>query len=263
VAPTDPSPAPPAPEGPDRTGALGVDSGPHAFVTDLDRPALAAEDRHHLARVLRVREGDALTVADGAGRWRACRFGPELEVAGPIVVDPEPAPSVTIAFALVKGERPELIIQKLTELGVDRIVPFVARRSVVRPDTERQARQHERWARVAREAAMQSRRSRLPEIAPVTTFDDALALPGAVAADRFGRPPSLAHPTVLIGPEGGWADDERSRFTTTVGLGTSVLRAETACFAAAAVLGALRAGLVAPAGPGGPPAVASGPGSAA
>jgi 16S rRNA (uracil1498-N3)-methyltransferase len=254
---TEPSRASEAePEGPVGSArpVLGAGSGPHAFVDDIEHPVLAVDDRHHLARVLRVRDGDPMTVADGAGRWRSCRFGDDLELTGPVFDDPTPTPRITIAFALVKGERPELIIQKLTELGVDHIVPFIAGRSVARPDRDRQARQAVRWARVAREAAMQCRRSRLPEIAEVATFDAVQALPGAVAADRFGDPPSLDRPTVLIGPEGGWADDERAQFATTVGLGPTVLRAETACIAAAAVLGALRAGLVGPFGawPGGP-----------
>ena len=160
---------------------LGAGTGPHAFVADLDAPELDDDDRHHFARVLRVRVGDPMTVSDGAGRWRSCRFGPELEPDGPVVVDPDPVPLVTIGFALVKGERPELIVQKLTELGVDAIVPFVAARSVVRPDPERLGRQVARWTRVAREAAMQSRRSRLPVVEPVTPFAALVERPGAAA----------------------------------------------------------------------------------
>lgn len=217
---------------------------PHAFVADLDAPELAPDDHHHLSRVLRLRAGDLLTVSDGAGRWRACRFGDGLEVVGAIGVEPPRLPAVTIAFALVKGERPELVVQKLTELGVDRIVPFRAARSVVRWDDERAARQAERLARVAREAAVQCRRCRLPEVAVPATFAEVVSLPGAVAADRGGVPPSLDRPTILIGPEGGWADEERAAFGGTVGLGDHVLRAETAAITAAALLGALRAGLL-------------------
>ena len=77
---------------------------------------------------------DASAGGSGAGRWRPCRLtsGPLLEIAGATVGEPRPEPPITVAFALVKGERPELVVQKLTELGVDRIMPFVAGRSVVR-----------------------------------------------------------------------------------------------------------------------------------
>ena len=102
------------------------------FVDDLDAPSLAGDDEHHLRRVLRVRDGEEITLADGSGRWRAATFGDPVRAASAIHVEPEPVPMITIAFALVKGDRPEFVVQKLTELGVDRIVPFVAARSVVR-----------------------------------------------------------------------------------------------------------------------------------
>lgn len=222
---------------------------PHVFVAELDEPRLSDADRHHMERVLRVRPGDPITVSDGVGRWRSCRFGAPLEVAGEIGVDPAPAPTLTIAFALVKGARPELVVQKLTELGVDRIVVFTAQRSVVRWDHAKVAKARERLGRVAREASMQSRRTRLPDVVALASFDEVLALPGAIAADRGGDPPSLVRPTVLIGPEGGWSPEERDRFDATTSLGSEVLRAETAALAAGTVLGALRSGLVAPVPP--------------
>ncbi len=93
---------------------------------------------------------------------------------------------------------------------------------------------------------MQSRRTWLPEIVPTTGFDDVVGLPGAVAADRGGGPPTLDRPTVLIGPEGGWSDGERARLPATVALGAGVLRAETAAIAAGVVLTLLRGGSVVP-----------------
>ena len=223
--------------------------GPHVFVDDLDAPALRDDDRHHLERVLRVRVGDPFTASDGRGRWRPCRLAATVEVVGAIAEEPEPLPALTVAFALVKGERPELVVQKLTELGIDRIVAFTARRSVVRWDGEKATKQIERLRRVAREASMQSRRTRLPDVADLASFADVLALPGAAVADRGGEPLSLDRPAVLIGPEGGWAPEERALVTTTVGLGEQVLRAETAALTAGALLGALRSGLVRPAPP--------------
>ena len=219
----------------------------HVFVADLDAPELDAADRHHLERVLRLRPGEEITVSDGRGAWRPCRLGPALEPLGAVVREPRPSPEIAVAFAVVKGERPEWAVQKLTELGVDRIVPFAAARSVVRWDGDRATRQVERLRRVAREAAMQSRRSRLPEVEEVATFADVAARSGAVLADHEGGPPALPAGPVLVGPEGGWSADELARDLPRMALGEHVLRAETAAVAVAALLGALRSGLVAPA----------------
>jgi 16S rRNA (uracil1498-N3)-methyltransferase len=218
--------------------------GPHVFVDDLERPKVSPEDRHHLERVLRLRAGDELTVGDGAGGWRRCRFGAELETDGPVHHQALPMPPLTIGFALVKGERPELVVQKLTELGVDRIVPFAAERSVVRWRDQRAAGHIERLRRVAREAAMQSRRCWLPDVSEPMAFVDAASAPRVALAERGGEPPSLEHPTILIGPEGGWTDDERARVGHHVSLSDQVLRVETAAIAAAALLAALRQQLV-------------------
>jgi 16S rRNA (uracil1498-N3)-methyltransferase len=220
----------------------------HAFVDDLDCPQLRAEDRHHLERVLRLRPGAEITVSDGFGGWRPCTVGAELETTGPVQHDPAPTPALTIGFALVKGGRPELIVQKLTELGADRIIPFTAARSVVRWDGDKAVRQHERLVTIAREAAMQSRRTRLPAVEPLVAFAEVAALPGAALAQRGGAPPSLALPVVLVGPEGGWAPEELATGLPHMDLGSHVLRAETAAIGAIAVVAALRGGLVAPRG---------------
>jgi 16S rRNA (uracil1498-N3)-methyltransferase len=226
-----------------REASAGVDRfavRAHAFVDDVAQPVLHDDDRHHLARVLRLRAGDELTVSDGRGAWRLCRFGDELEPVGDVTVDEQPRPALTIGFALVKGVKPELVVQKLTELGIDRIVPFVAVRSVVRWDDARADKAHTRLEVVAREAAMQSRRVWLPTVEPVATFAD-VAVDGAALCERGGAPPSLATPVVLVGPEGGWAPEERAAGLPTVALGPNVLRAETAAIAAATLLTALRA----------------------
>lgn len=211
-------------------------------------PELAEEDRHHLARVLRLRAGEAVTVADGTGGWRRCRFAPggRLEPTGEVHHDPAPRPPLTVGFVPTKGERPEWVVQKLTEAGVDRIVVLASARSVVRWEAERAGRHLERLRKVAREAAMQSRRTWLP------TVGDVVALPAFVAelgdrcalAEAGGAPPSLGRPAVLVGPEGGWSDEERSLAPALVGLGPHVLRAETAAVAAGVLLAALRAGLL-------------------
>lgn len=225
----------------------------HAFVDDLGSPALSAEDHHHLDRVLRLRDGQAVTVADGRGRWRLCtwRTGGALEAAGPVVDDLWPDPAVTVAFALTKGDRPEWVVQKLTELGVDNIVAFRAGRSVVRWDDAKAAAQAERWRRVAREAAMQSRRPWLPRVTEVVDFPEvvqSVARTGTLAAFG-GDPPSLERPALLVGPEGGWTSEEAGCGLPATGLGPTVLRAETAATAGASLLCALRLGLVRPAIP--------------
>lgn len=191
-----------------------------------------------------MRPGDVLTVSDGAGGRRACRFGPELEPVGEVERVPRPQPLVTVAFAVVKGERPEWAVQKLTELGVDRIVPLQTARSVVRWPLGESVAQLARLRRVAREAAVQSRRSWLPVVDGVAPFAAVAAEPGAALAHPGGGPPSLDRPTLLVGPEGGWNGDELAAGPALVSLGPSVLRAETAAVVAGALLCALRAGTV-------------------
>lgn len=197
--------------------------------------------------MLRVRRGEAVTASDGAGGWRPCTWtSGGLEAAGPIERAAAPKPAVTVGFALTKGDRPEWVTQKLTEAGVDVIAPFTAEHSVVRWDAAKTARQQERLARVAREAAMQSRRLWLPTVAPLASFEDAVghAGVGAALAHPGGAPPSLERPTVLVGPEGGFSADELDRGLPTVGLGPTVLRAETAAVAAGLALCWFRAGIV-------------------
>ena len=228
--------------------------GPFALVADLDAPTLEPDDAHHLARVLRLRAGDPLVLGDGAGRWRPARFGDALEVAGPIEAAARATPEITVAFALVKGDKPELVVQKLTELGVDRIAPFRAARSVVRWDDAKAAKAVARLRSVARSAAQQAHRPWLPEVEEVSDFAALLARPGAALADREGSPPGLAQPTVLVGPEGGWDPEERAAAGAAglriVAVGAHVLRAETAAVTVGAILTGLRAGILDEARPG-------------
>jgi 16S rRNA (uracil1498-N3)-methyltransferase len=181
-------------------------------------------------------------VSDGAGTWVPCRFEDPLEATGERVWVAPPEPLLTICFAMIKGARPELVVQKLTELGVDRIVRFTAARSVVRVDPARVERQTAKLKRVAREASMQSRRVRLPELSDPVGFGEVAALADAVRCDLGGRAPQVSDNCLLIGPEGGWTAAERAAVPAAVQLGPQVLRAETAAFAAAALAGALRSG---------------------
>ena len=221
--------------------AGGGRPGPHVLVEDVDAPELSEDDRHHLERVLRLRRGDPVTVGDGAGRWRPCRFGAVIDPDGDVVAVAPPGVEVAVGFAVLKGGRSESVVQKLTELGVDRIAPFVAERSVVRWDEARAARQVERWRRVSREAVMQCRRLWLPRIDPVHDFGE-LDLARAALAVSVGRTLADGENFLLVGPEGGWADAELAAVPAHVGLGPHIMRAETAAVAAAAVLGARRSG---------------------
>lgn len=221
---------------------------------DADLLPLAADDAHHLVRVLRLRDGQDVTVADGAGAWRLCRLrlapgrDPALEPSGPIVVEAPPEPRLVIAMALPKGERGDWAVQKLTEIGVDVIVPLLASRSVVRRVGQRADRGRDRLERVCRAAAMQSRRARLPLVAepadPAAVVADAGG--GACAAEPGGRALRLDRPTVLVGPEGGWAPGELPDDLPRVGLGPTTLRTETAAVVAAGALALMRAGLLEP-----------------
>jgi len=214
--------------------------GPLVFVGDVEAPELADDDRHHLERVLRLRAGALLTIGDGRGRWRPARLGADVEPTGAIEESPRPVPELTVGFALVKGDKPELVVQKLTELGIDRIAPFRAERSVVRWDEARAAKAVARLRQVARSAAAQCHRPWLPEIADVAELAGLLALDGVAVAERGAGPLPATCTTVLVGPEGGWAPGEVPADLPAVGLGPHVLRAETAAMAAGVVLTRVR-----------------------
>jgi 16S rRNA (uracil1498-N3)-methyltransferase len=214
-------------------------SAAHVLVADVDAPAADDATAHHLSRVLRLRDGEVVTVTDGAGRWRACRVdGGALEIDGAVVDAARSDAPVTVAVAPPKGERLEWLVQKCTEVGVDRIVLVSAERSIVRWDGERAARQLARLRRIAVEASLQARRVWLPELAGPVAAADVLAT--AVVAEPGGRALGPDDPTVAIGPEGGWSPAEVAAATGSVSLGPNVLRVETAAVVAAAMLVALR-----------------------
>ena len=217
----------------------------HVFVDDLESPDLADGDLHHLGRVLRLRPGEVVTLSDGRGSWRRATWtGRGVDAQGEVANAPAPAVIVTLGLAVPKGDRAEMAVQKLTELGADRIIPLKAERSVVRWG-DRTSRHLERWRAISREAAMQSRRVRLPEIcAPMTVLEALDSCRPSALAEPGGAPPSLAVPTLFVGPEGGWSPDELAAAKAVVGLGQSILRTETAAITAAALLNALRGGNV-------------------
>ncbi|MFZ4431980.1 MAG: 16S rRNA (uracil(1498)-N(3))-methyltransferase [Microthrixaceae bacterium] len=213
------------------------------YVDDLDADELGREDDHHLRRVLRLRPGDELCLCDGSGSIRPAVLADQgrLDLAGDVErVAPPPYP-ITVGVAPPKGDRLDLLVAKTCELGVDRIVLFAAERSVVRWDAGRTERALERLGRVVRAAGAQSRRTHLPELA----IEDlgALLAAGAPIADLDGRPPASGDRTLLVGPEGGWSDEERAAADAGGGrvrLAADVLRVETAAIASAVALGLAR-----------------------
>jgi 16S rRNA (uracil1498-N3)-methyltransferase len=235
----------------------------HTFLRALDDDVTIDDDAgHHLSRVRRLRGGEALTAADGDGLWRpytvvGVRPGAvDLHAQGAPVVEPQLDPRLVVAFALTKGAKPDLAVQKLTELGVDGVTLLSTRRSVPRWDETREEAAVARLRRVAREAAAQSRRARLPEIDGVHPVTELIGRPGLVVADPAGEEPArLSAPpsgewVLVVGPEGGFEPDEVSALCSAapggetpvrLRLGPHVLRAETAAIAGAAVLTTQRA----------------------
>lgn len=209
----------------------------HVFVPALPAVALGHEDEHHLDRVLRLEPTDVITVSDGAGSWATAHWSRLRGLTIISEIHHEPARgTLTVGCAIPKGDRPELVVQKLSELGVDRIVLFETTRSVVRWDAEKRVRQLERLRRIAHEAAMQSRRVFLP-VVDCAEFDQVIQVPGVAMAEPGGRDVlDESITTVLIGPEGGFDSDELDYAVPKIQLSRHVLRVETAAIVAASML---------------------------
>lgn len=219
---------------------------------ELDLPDDAAR---HVAQVLRMRAGEALTLFDGAaGEYAAViieagRRDVRVRIDRHDPVDRESRLDVTLAQCVSKGDRMDYTIQKAVELGVTRIVPLLSERSVVKLDAERWDKKLEHWRGVAVSACEQSGRTRVPDVAAVQKLDAWLAAP-ADGALRLVLAPTAsvslrtldtaAKIALLIGPEGGLSDPEisaaRHAGCVGIGLGPRVLRTETAGVATLAAL---------------------------
>lgn len=197
--------------------------------------SVPSEVEHHLDRVLRLRDGQAVSVTDGAGRWRMAVWRTttrDLESTGDVMVGERRVP-LTLATSIPKGDRVDVLVQKSTELGVGRIVFLHAEQSVVRWKPDRAAKQVVRLTRIADEAVRQSRRLwRVPVEGPLPAHE---VLAGAVVAEPGGGSLSGNEPVVAIGPEGGWSNGELALAERTVSLGSGVLRVETAAIAVCAL----------------------------
>lgn len=214
--------------------------------------ALDDEARHYLRDVLRLGPGATVEVFDGRGAaWEGTVLAgfQELALGAPRPV-PTGAAGVWLLVALAKGEKLELVVQKATELGVARVAPFAAERSVVRLEPEKGEERARRWRRIAGEAARQCGRADVPEIDAPAPLEEALGrIPPGFGAFLFhpgGAPLAEAAPSpaggyaAVVGPEGGLTGAERAACASAgareASLGPRVLRAETAAIVAVALL---------------------------
>jgi len=216
---------------------------------------LTGEQAQHAARVLRVEPGQKYEISDNQRVYLAeVTAARRSQIVFEVIEEISPTlPPVqlTLFLSLIKFDRMELALEKATELGVDRIVPVIARRS--EKGLEKAAgKRLRRWRKVVLEASQQSRRARLPEVEEPVTFRDAVS---AAAGRRFLLDEGATAPSfmsylanqsdtdsasLLIGPEGGWTEGERNQAVSTgwqpVSLGSQLLRTETAAIAATAVI---------------------------
>lgn len=217
---------------------------------------LEGPEGHHAAVVRRLRAGEQLVLTDGAGAVAragvvgVARSALDLQVADTHTV-PAPVPRLVVVQALTKGERGELAVEVLTEVGADVVVPWPAERSVVRWTGERGAKSLRRWRTTAREAAKQSRRAWFPEVTEAATTADVVGMLARASAavvlhESAAVPvgdvtvPRRGDLVLVVGPEGGISEEELVAFAatgaTTAHLGPTVLRASTAGVVAAGAL---------------------------
>ena len=218
-----------------------------------DQAELTPEARHYLRDVLRLAPGDEVELFDGRGAAWTARVGAGFEALS-LGARREAAaggPAIHLLFALAKGEKVDLVVQKATELGVARLVPFAAERSVVRLEAGKGAERAGRWRRIAEEAARQCGRADVPEVVAPAPLAEALAgvPPGfrlLVLHGEGGAPlrslPLEGAPGVaaVVGPEGGLTAAELDACgaagAARASLGPRTLRAETAAIAVVALL---------------------------
>jgi 16S rRNA (uracil1498-N3)-methyltransferase len=210
-------------------------SSAHVFVESVHAPVLLDDDAHHLSRVLRLRDGESVTCSDGKGSWVACTWNSgDVEVAGDIVVTDAPSPPLTVAIAPVKGDRTDLVIEKVVEIGIDHIIILSpVERSVVRWASNKVPQVMDRYTRIARAAAMQSRRVFLPTVSGPVSLSNVTGQ-GVAFAEPGGSAAGDMVTTLVIGPEGGFSPAEVGIAPALADLGPSILRAETAAIVGAA-----------------------------
>ncbi len=235
------------------------------MVPRIHFPALApgvcrldSQASHHLVRVLRVAIGDVIMLFDGTGQEAEATLldldpqSVSAQVSSVVTVNRESRVQVTLIQALCSGDKMDWVIEKSTELGVARILPVTADRSVLRLEGERAEKRLAHWQRIAQAASAQCGRTRVPQINSIVKFPQALRewqtmqpagaawLLDPTAKDTVGAASLPDHLTIMIGPEAGWSDQEeqlsKAAGVQGVRCGPRVLRTETA---AAAVLAAV------------------------
>jgi len=217
---------------------------------------LTGPEAHHAATVRRLSQGERVLLADGRGGLADCVVTAVDRTRIVLAVEsrrevPEPSPRFVVVQALPKGERADLAVEILTELGVDEIVPWSAARSISQWRGDKADKGVAKWQRTALEASKQSRRPRVPLVAKLTTTAEvrrrvASAAAAVVLHEGAGRSlgdvaaPEQGDLVVIVGPEGGVSDEELAAFTEAgalpVRLGPEVMRTSTAGAAALAVL---------------------------
>ncbi|MFA6548574.1 MAG: 16S rRNA (uracil(1498)-N(3))-methyltransferase [Candidatus Margulisiibacteriota bacterium] len=227
---------------------------PRFFVPKDQIPEITGSDAHQIKNVLRMQKGDVLEILDGEGvvhqaKIADIRAGKVVcEITSSASQENEIKVKVTIAQCLPKGKKMDLIIQKCTELSVDKIIPVLSERSIAKAD------KLERWQKIAKEAAEQCGRSTIPKITSLTKFDDVLSLVSKYdlalipwELEKSANLKSLLSAVraplsaiFLIGPEGGFSHQEidlaKKAGCIPVSLGKNILRTETAGMAVLAML---------------------------
>lgn len=208
---------------------------------------VSGDEFHHSVRVVRLRAGEAVELFDGQGN--AARGTVEsIERDRAVIVAGDPLPSrespldLRLAMSIIQLEKFELVLQKATELGVTSIIPLVTARIELRP--ERYSGKADRWERIVFEAVKQSGRARQPQIGRPASFAEVVGTAGTKILFDADTAPSevaaLTEATLLVGPEGGWSDEElalaQSAGCLFQRLGPRRLRAETAAIVAAATI---------------------------
>ncbi|MEL7567950.1 MAG: 16S rRNA (uracil(1498)-N(3))-methyltransferase [Dehalobacterium sp.] len=222
---------------------------------------ITGSDVNHIGRVLRLKAGDQIMVADGTGREYLAELTEideqkvEAAIKESLASANEPPLDVYLLQGLPKGEKMELIIQKCTEIGIRKIIPVNMERTVIRLTGEKAEKRRERWQRIAAEAAKQCQRSMVPEVAPICNLTQAikqlpepamLIMPWEEAKDLglkdfFRNNIPFSGPIALIiGPEGGISRDEalfaEEHGAVKVSLGPRILRTETAGLVALSII---------------------------
>ncbi|MEB3100703.1 16S rRNA (uracil(1498)-N(3))-methyltransferase [Ferviditalea candida] len=227
---------------------------------------IQGDDAHHIARVMRARTGDKIIVSDGMEREAIVEIRQidagrvTASIVEPLALTGEPRHRVWVFQGLPKGDKMETVIQKGTEIGASRFLPFLSERTVVKYDVKKEEKRIERWRKIAKEAAEQAHRNRIPSIDPPVSWRQMLAevaqadaafllyekergasfknaLQRALSDLDAARPLTLA---VIVGPEGGFSEAEVGQAEAAgcvpAGLGKRILRTETAALVALACI---------------------------